>query len=182
MPGGIWGTMTLGMIHSDGRMHSDLFECVSDGYRPLQPEIKQSKMITVLNSPQINVCYVTEPGLNSFLYALVLTLFFFIVQLKKKKKTPLRVHSLWCNLLAKNVNLSVSHLSQWWILLFHYFKPLSFIKVWHLFHRVFFCIWMAWVNTGKIKPLKWMTFQYTEPLVAKRKCSHFQISLETFLK
>ncbi len=86
MPGGIWGTMTLGMIHSDGRMHSDLFECVSDGYRPLQPEIKQSKMITVLNSPQINVCYVTEPGLNSFLYALVLTLFFFIEQLKKKKK------------------------------------------------------------------------------------------------
>lgn len=66
--------MTLGNIHSDGRMHSDLFESVSDGYRPLQTEIKQSKMITVLNSPQINVCYVTEPGLNSFLNALVTTL------------------------------------------------------------------------------------------------------------
>jgi len=86
MPGGIWGTMTLGMIHSDGRMHSDLFECVSDGYRPLQPEIKQSKMITVLNSPQINVCYVTEPGLNSFLYALVLTLVFFLLLCSWEKK------------------------------------------------------------------------------------------------
>lgn len=50
----------------------NLFESVSDGYRPLQTEIKQSKMITVLNSPQINVCCVTEPALNSFLYAPVL--------------------------------------------------------------------------------------------------------------
>lgn len=71
--------MTLGNIHSDGRMHSDLFESVSDGYRPLQTEIKQSKMITVLNSPQINVCYVTEPGLNSFLNALITTLAVFFL-------------------------------------------------------------------------------------------------------
>lgn len=75
--------MTLGNIHSDERMHSDLFENVSDGYRPLQTKIKQSKMITVLNSPQINVCYVTEPGLNSFLYVLVPTHIFIVWQKKK---------------------------------------------------------------------------------------------------
>lgn len=52
--------MTLGNIHRDERIHSDLFESASDVYRPLQTEIKQRKMITVLNSPQINVCYVME--------------------------------------------------------------------------------------------------------------------------
>jgi len=72
--------MTLGNIHSDERIHSDLFESASDVYRPLQTEIKQRKMITVLNSPQINVCYVMELALNSFLYALVP-----IVQQEKKK-------------------------------------------------------------------------------------------------
>lgn len=77
--------MTLGNIHSDERMHSDLFENVSDGYRPLQTKIKQSKMITVLNSPQINVCYVMEPGLNSFLYVLVPTHIFIVWQKKKIK-------------------------------------------------------------------------------------------------
>jgi len=74
--------MTLGNIHSDERIRSDLFESASDVYRPLQTEIKQRKMITVLNSPQINVCYVMELALNSFLYALVP-----IVQQEKKKIT-----------------------------------------------------------------------------------------------
>lgn len=159
--------MTLENIHSDGRTHLDLFENASDGYRPLQTGIKQSKMITVLNPPQINVWYESESVPKLVSVSTGPNTHFLLCEYARK--TPLWIHPLWCNLLARNVNLSVSHLSQWWILLFRYFKPLSFIKVWHLFHRMFFCIRTPRVNTEKIKPLKWMTFQYAEPMVAKKE-------------
>lgn len=54
--------MTLENIHSDDGTHLDLFENAPDGYRLLQAKIKQSKMITVLNLPQINVWYESESG------------------------------------------------------------------------------------------------------------------------